>query len=85
MFELVLENFVCMFVVVTILHNVLTFCAVSVDSTINGSQTAAKTPTYQDNLCMRASEASDENFCISAFKTCYFFHYVCLYFRYLSV
>ena len=34
------------------------------------------------NLCMRASRASEENCRISAFKTCYFFHYFCWYFRY---
>ena len=52
---------------------------------INSSQTTGKTPTSRiDNLCMRASRTSEENFRISTFQTCYlnFFHWFCWYFRY---
>ena len=41
-----------------------------------------KLPAHRDNnICMRASEG---NFGISAFKTCYFLHYFCWYFRCLD-
>ena len=46
--------------------------------TIN-SQTTGK-HLQRDNLCcIRASRASEENFSISTFQTCYFFHYFCRY------
>ena len=57
--------------------------------TTNANDMALETPhkqlpatrPHRDNLCMRASRASEENCHISAFKTCYFFHYFCWYFN----
>ena len=58
---------------------------------LNASQTVGRNndmdlhyrrPHRNTILCMRASRSSEENFRISAFNTCYLFHYFCWYFRY---
>ena len=81
MFELVLTNFVCMFVGYFVTQCTLhILCAVSLLMLMTWHlQTPHKLPAtrpHRDNICMQARKMCR----ISAFKTCYFFHYFCWYF-----